>query len=1010
MEEYEKFCEKALTRVQEASLSAESFLPAQAQSVSLIRFHGVAVLSPLLTIEKRKEIQQEKQKALDVQTRKQANRKKALLTRVQEILENVQVRKAPNASDFDQWATETVSCSPEFRDLNAPATVPNSLPSPTEDCTPVKLEKITGLLPLGNKDRHSPNELSLSRDSKGSGSPKRGASPDSRQTVNGAALRLSTGSSQETHISDSPLLAKEKQDPSCLADITPDPYIMSLQNLMKKSKEYMEREQARRSLRSSAKRSVSESHSDKENDAAKASDCVKEKAPPMPTGRHCGSTIPDKPSLNKSNVLLQGASQASNMGTSVLASFSKVDLPVGTDSPAVPDVESAFKVFPTFITENKGIKTLTGPYAKLPSPEPSVSPPMHRRRSRPSSACQILINNPVNACELSPKGKEEAVDRVAPAAAEETTNESEIVPKSPTDLTGVCSSKVSASKILLGTTRDTVVGKPSQVYQALGNQLDNKVTVEHAAMEGPIIGDEREIQKVDNTCMAVPKLHELHTTSQCVASQAVEDVCGLKSASMLAKNSCNLQMELNKSYDVKNPSPLLMQNQNSRQQMDTPPVPCGNEQFLNNSFEKVKRRLDLDIDSLQKENCPYIVTAGVAEQERDHLPERRYPKGSVCMNRNKMLETSPKEGQEVLKMKMLAFEEMRKRLEEQHAQQLSLLIAEQEREQERLQREIEEQEKMLTEKAVTADVSDLNSMLELEWRKRSGSALLETVLSQVDLLQASDNSGFTNSALQQSFGSASEGPFYLWGSLTSGVTKLSITRPFGRAQAKWSQVFSPEIQAKFNKITAVAKGFLTRKLMQTDKLKQLRQTVKDTMEFIRSFQSEAPLKRGVVSAQDASLQERVLAQLRAALYGIHDIFFVMDAAERMSILHHDREARKEKLLRQMDKMKSPRVALSAATQKSLDRKKFMKVAEMGMPNKKFLLKQNPSETRVLQPSQGQNAPVHRLLSRQGTPKTSVKGVVQNRQKPSQSRVPNRAPVSGAYAGKIQRKRPNVATI
>ena len=39
--------------------------------------------------------------------------------------------------------------------------------------------------------------------------------------------------------------------------------------------------------------------------------------------------------------------------------------------------------------------------------------------------------------------------------------------------------------------------------------------------------------------------------------------------------------------------------------------------------------------------------------------------------------------------------------------------------------------------------------------------------------------------------------------------------------------------------------------------------------------------------------------MRAALYGIHDIFFVMDAAERMSILHHDREVRKEKMLRQM---------------------------------------------------------------------------------------------------------------
>lgn len=36
-------------------------------------------------------MQQEKQKALDVETRKRVNKKKDLLTRVQEILENVQV-------------------------------------------------------------------------------------------------------------------------------------------------------------------------------------------------------------------------------------------------------------------------------------------------------------------------------------------------------------------------------------------------------------------------------------------------------------------------------------------------------------------------------------------------------------------------------------------------------------------------------------------------------------------------------------------------------------------------------------------------------------------------------------------------------------------------------------------------------------------------------------------------------------------------------------------------------
>ncbi|XP_054445620.1 centriolar coiled-coil protein of 110 kDa isoform X2 [Pteronotus mesoamericanus] len=1011
MEEYEEFCEKSLARVQKASLSTESFLPVQFESISLIRFHGVAVLSPLLNIEKRKEMQYEKQKALEVEARKQVSKKKALLTRVQEILENVQVRKAPNASDFDQWETETIHSNSEVGNLNVPATFANNLPSPTEHSTLAKFEEITGILPSNNEDQLKSNEIDLARDSEEFNSLKQCDSSNISHTGNEASLKTFPATPQETLISDGLFPTNEEQNSSLLEEVTPDPYIMSLQNLMKKSKEYIEREQFRHSLRS-AKGSVNESHSDKENDAVKVTDRVKEKTQLM--GKHCGSVIPDKPSLNKSNVLLQGAStQASSTNTSVLGSFCKVDTFVGTGHPTLSDPDSDFKVIPTFVTENNVIRSLTGSYAKLPSPEPSLSPKMHRRHSRPSSACHILINNPVNACELSPKGKEQAVDLVV-QDTDEKTNIPETVPNLPTDLTGICSSKVYVSKNTSEAVQEMVLGNSNNVCQSSGTQLGNKIIHELAIVEGQLTSDGRGPHKMDSTGTAMPRLHEPYATHPCVASQNVGTTSGLRSTSVLEK-SCSSQMELNKSYDVKNPSPLLMQNQNTRQQMDTPTLSYGNEQFLDNSFEKVKRKLDLDMDSLQKENCSSVITTGITDQERQHLPEKRYPKGSVYINKNKMLESISKEGEEILKSKMLAFEDMRRRLEEQHAQQLSLLIAEQEREQERLQKEIEQQEKMFKEKKViTTEASelDINNAVDLEWKKISDSGLLETMLSQVDSLHTSNsnNSGFTNSALQHSFGSVNEAPFYLWGSSTSGLTKLSVTRPFGRTTTKWSQVISPEVQAKFNRITAVAKGFLTRRLMQTDKLKQLRQTVKDTMEFIRSFQSEAPLKRGVVSAQDASLQERVLAQLRAALYGIHDIFFVMDAAERMSILHHDREARKEKMLRQMDKMKSPRVALSAATQKSLDRKKYMKAAEMGMPNKKFLVKQNPPETRVLQPNQGQNAPVHRLLSRQGTPKTSVKGVVQNRQKSSQSRVPNRAPVSGVYAGKIQRKRPNVATI
>uniref|UniRef100_K9IPL2 Putative centriolar coiled-coil protein of 110 kDa n=1 Tax=Desmodus rotundus TaxID=9430 RepID=K9IPL2_DESRO len=968
MEEYEKFCEKSLARIQKASLSTESFLPVQFESISLIRFHGVAVLSPLLNVEKRKEMQYEKQKALDVEARRQVNRKKALLTRVQEILENVQVRKAPNASDFDQWETETVYSNSEARNLNVPAAFANNLPSPTEHSTLAMFEKTTGILPSNNEDQFKSNGIDLARDSEEFNSLKQCGSSNISHTENEASLKTSSATPQETLISDGLFPTnEEEQNSSLLEEVTPDPYIMSLQNLMKKSKEYIEREHFRRSLRRSAKGNSNENHSDKENDAVKVTDCVKEKAPLV--GKHCGSVIPDKPSLNKSNVLLQGAStQASSMNTSVLGSFYKVDTLVGTGHPTVLDPDSDVKVIPTFVTENNVIKSLTGSYAKLPSPEPSLSPKMHRRHSRPSSACHILINNPVNACELSPKGKEQAVDVIVQDTAEQT-NIPETVPNLPTDLTGVCSSKVYVSKNTSEAIQEMVLGNSNQVCQSSGNQLGSKVIHGLAIVEGQLTSDGRGPHKMDSTCTALPRSSEPRATRPCVANQNVGTMSGLRSASVLEK-SCSSQTELNKSYDVKNPSPLLMQNQNTRQQMDTPTLSYGNEQFLDNSFEKVKRRLDLDMDGLQKENCSSVLTTGITDQEREHLPEKRYPKGSVYINKNKMLESISKEGEEILKSKMLAFEEMRRRLEEQHAQQLSLLIAEQEREQERLQKEIEEQEKIFKEKKViTTEASelDVNHAVDLEWRKISDSGLLETMLSQVDSLHTSNsnNSGFTNSALQHSFGSVNEAPFYLWGSSTSGLTKLSVTRPFGRATAKWSQVISPEVQAKFNRITAVAKGFLTRRLMQTDKLKQLRQTVKDTMEFMRSFQSEAPLKRGIVSAQDASLQERVLAQLRAALYGIHDIFFVMDAAERMSILHHDREARKEKMLRQMDKMKSPRVALSAATQKSLDRKKYMKAAEMGMPNKKFLVKQNPPETRVLQPNQGQNAPVHRLLSRQG---------------------------------------------
>ncbi|XP_035195049.1 centriolar coiled-coil protein of 110 kDa isoform X2 [Oxyura jamaicensis] len=969
MEDYEIFCKKHFTRIQGEAMRTETSFIVQHKNISFIQFHGVPVLSPLLNFEKKKEIELYKQKALDLETWRQNSKKRALLNRVQEILENVQIRKGSSASDVNTREGENTcpaSDSKALTDLTAPSDA--NLPCSPKQHGPSELENTPELVSSDTVGQVTSNvtevvqaaeENVFSKQSESCFSKDiscpRAASPDSTHS------KLASHALQKQEGAAVPSSDKEVQDP----------YVMSLQNLLKKSREYVEKEQTRRGSKSNSKRSMSESHSDKENDAVKTTDSVKERA--KLTGRNSTAVPLDKSSLNKSNTLLQGTSaHTNNTSMSTLSSFSKVDIPMRVGTPPLVDSDSDEELKNTSVVDRDSsiVRSLMGSYTKLPSPEPSMSPKMHRRRPRPLSMGHIVINNPVNAYELSPKGKGRAMDLIMQDIADKN-NVSESVPKFMVDFSMLCPSRVP------GVIRNSaapcdglVVGKPNR--HTFGH-LESKGPLS-ATVEGQVAVDSRGPYKVETAAnTAAPKLNEPFTISQSTVTQKLLAVHETKPSSLLENTKCNSPVELNKSYDVENPSPLLTQGKNMRQQMDTPSVSPANEQFLENNFEKVKRRLDLDTDNGRKENGSCAVTDGMEEQEKQWLQEQRYSVGSVYVTKNAAPDPSIVK-EEILKTKMLAFEEMRKRLEEQHAQQLSILIAEQEREQEKLQKELEEQERKLKGKKVaTTEIEiskvNINSRMELEWRK-SESGLLESVQSQLETVHNTNSTsiGFAHTTTPNTFTSTSETSFYLWGPSGGGVIKTSVSRPSNRIKTRWTQVFSPEIQMKFSKITAVAKGFLTRRLLQTEKLKHLKQTVKDTMEFIRNFQSEAPLKRGSVSAQDACLHERVMAQLRAALYDIHDIFFTMEASERMNILRHDREVRKEKMLRQMDKVKSPRerATLSTATQKSLDRKKYMKASEMGMPSKKIIIKQKSPESRVLQPNQGQNAPVHRLLCRQGS--------------------------------------------
>ncbi|KAF2976759.1 hypothetical protein EK904_009286 [Melospiza melodia maxima] len=983
MEDYEIFCRKHLSRIQEEAIKGKPPLTVQNKNVSLIQFYGVPVLSPLLSLEEKKKIQQYKEKALELESRKRESRKKALLSRVQEIVENVQIKKGYSMSGVNTSKAES-SCpgldSKALTDFTAPSDIISSACTPERQSS-MNLEKTSGLRPSGTAGQMTSNGTEVVKAAEEKVSSKPG---ESRFLEDAPCPRAASPDKVCNKVPSHALQKQEGRVGSPSDEDVQDPCVMSLQNLIKKSREYIEKEQSKRPSKGSSKRSTSESHSDKENDGVKTTDSVKERA--KLTGRSCTAQTLDKPSLNKSNTLLHCAStHTNNTSMSTLSSFSKVDIPMRVGTPPLVDSDSdeELKKNSMFERDSSIVRSLTGSYAKLPSPEPSMSPKMHRRRPRPLSMGHIIINNPVNAYELSPKGKGRTMDLIMQDIADKN-NVSESVPKFMVDFTAVCPGRVpGVSRNALGPCDGLGAGKPKRHSFGL---FESRGAVS-AMLEGQVVMDTRGPYKVESSpSLAPPKVKEPFAISQSAVTQKILAVSEMKAAALAENTKCNSAVELNKSYDVENPSPLLLQSKNVRQQLDnTPNVSSANEQFPEN-YEKVKRRLDLDADNCQKENSSCVLRVGMEEQEKQWLQEQKYPVGSVYITKNAVLENMTKES--ILKANELTFEEVKKRLEEQHAQQLSILIAEQEREQEELKELEEKKRNSKGEKVTTTEIEiskvNINSRMELEWRKKSEGGLLESVQSQLETVHNTNSTsiGFAHTT-PNTFSSTSEASFYLWGPSGSGVIKTSVCRPSNRIKTRWIPVFSPEIQMKFDKITAVAKGFLTRRLLQTEKLKHLKQTVKDTLEFLKNFQSEAPLRRGTVSAQDASLHERVMAQLRAALYDIHDIFFTMGASERMNILRHDREVRKEKMLRQMDKVKSPRerMTLSTATQKSLDRKKFMKyvqggegwwkgvqeeASEMGMPSKKIIIKQKTPQNRILQPNQGQNAPVHRLLCRQGS--------------------------------------------
>ncbi|ODN04956.1 hypothetical protein Ocin01_01741 [Orchesella cincta] len=134
------------------------------------------------------------------------------------------------------------------------------------------------------------------------------------------------------------------------------------------------------------------------------------------------------------------------------------------------------------------------------------------------------------------------------------------------------------------------------------------------------------------------------------------------------------------------------------------------------------------------------------------------------------------------------------------------------------------------------------------------------------------------------------------------------------------KAFDASMKPKFDRLSAAVKGYLTRRLLHTEKCQIIVQTIRDTVDLLLKLYEEAPMigNKHTLKSQDANLHQMLIQQLTGACQSFHDIFFKLSIKERMAIIATDREKSRAKALRNLA---SPaRRNISNATLKSLERR------------------------------------------------------------------------------------------
>ncbi|XP_046398864.1 uncharacterized protein LOC124165478 [Ischnura elegans] len=129
---------------------------------------------------------------------------------------------------------------------------------------------------------------------------------------------------------------------------------------------------------------------------------------------------------------------------------------------------------------------------------------------------------------------------------------------------------------------------------------------------------------------------------------------------------------------------------------------------------------------------------------------------------------------------------------------------------------------------------------------------------------------------------------------------------------------------KFEKLSALVKGYLTRRLLKTEKVQRIKMTIRDLILAALKLHSEISQDDNV-NQHDVALHGQILAELNASCEDFHRIFFEMTTAQQMALISADRRRLMSSASSSttiIDEVKiTPRPALlSAVTLKTLQRR------------------------------------------------------------------------------------------